>query len=304
MTWLSRAAKRFGWARGLALVLLVALVALRIADPEPLEELRLRVFDLYQVLKPRVATQRPVTIVDIDEKSLKTIGQWPWPRTIVADLVNKLTSMGALVIAFDIVFSEPDRMSPSLAAETFRGLDDATRAKLRALPSNDAVLADAIKHSRVVLGESGLPFRTASAKDAVSSAGIAMLGPDPRGFMLNYPGLLRNVPVLEQAAAGHGLFSIRAERDGIVRRVPMVMQAQGTVMPSLTLEMLRLVTGSSTILIRSDQAGIESVALPGFVVPTDRNGQLWIHFAPHDSESVRLGGRRAGRQGAARAHRP
>ena len=283
MTWLSRAAKRFGWARGLALVLLVALVALRIADPEPLEELRLRVFDLYQVLKPRVATQRPVTIVDIDEKSLKTIGQWPWPRTIVADLVNKLTSMGALVIAFDIVFSEPDRMSPSLAAETFRGLDDATRAKLRALPSNDAVLADALKHSRVVLGESGLPFRTASAKDAVSSAGIAMLGPDPRGYMLNYPGLLRNVPVLEQAAAGHGLFSIRAERDGIVRRVPMVMQAQGTVMPSLTLEMLRLVTGSSTILIRSDQAGIESVALPGFVVPTDRNGQLWIHFAPHDS---------------------
>ena len=161
----------------------------------------MRVFDLYQVLHPRDAKQRPVVIVDIDEKSLKTIGQWPWPRTRVAELVNKLTQMGAAAIAFDIVFSEPDRMSPGVAAETFAGLDDATRARLRALPSNDQVLADAIKHSRVVLGESGLPFPTPIPKNAVPSAGIATLGPNPRPYLLNYPGLLRNVPVLEQAAS-------------------------------------------------------------------------------------------------------
>ena len=282
MSWLARLAKRFGLARALALALLIALAALRIADPLPLQELRVRVFDLYQVLRPRIAQQRPVTIVDIDEKSLKTIGQWPWPRTRVAELINKLTQMGAVVIAFDIVFAEPDRMSPSIAAESFVGLDDATRAKLRALPSNDAVLADALKHSRVVLGESGLPFATPKPKNAPPSAGIASLGPNPRPYLLNYPGLLRNVPVLEQAASGRGLFSIRAERDGIVRRVPMVMQAQGDIMPSLTLDMLRVATGAGAILIRSDAAGIQSVAVPGFVIPTDRNGQLWIHFAPHD----------------------
>ena len=109
-----------------------------------------------------------------------------------------------------------------------------------------------------------------------------MLGGDPRPFLYNFPGLLRNVPVLEKAAAGRGLFTFAAERDGIVRRVPMVMQAQGEIMPSLTLEMLRVATGASTILIRTDSAGIQSVAIPGFVMPTDRNGQLWIHFAPHD----------------------
>ncbi|MEJ2436281.1 MAG: CHASE2 domain-containing protein, partial [Pseudolabrys sp.] len=282
MKWLSRLAKRFGLARALALALLIALAALRIADPEPVQELRLRVFDLYQVLKPRVAKQRPVTIVDIDEKSLKTIGQWPWPRTLVADLVNKLTSMGALVIGFDIVFSEPDRMSPGVAAQTFRNLDDATRAKLRALPSNDAILANAIKHSRVVLGESGLPFPTPKAKNAPPAAGIATLGGDPRPFLLSFPGLLPNVPVLEQAAAGRGLFTIRAERDGIVRRVPMIMQARGTIMPSLTLEMLRVLTGAGAILIKTDQAGVQSVAVPHLRIPTDANGQLWIHFAPHD----------------------
>src|SRR5262249_54506296 len=113
--------------------------------------------------------------------------------------------------------------------------------------------------------------------------GLAAMGGDAGRYLLNFPGLLRNVPILEQAASGRGLFTIHAERDGIVRRVPIVMQAQGTVMPSLTLEMLRVVSGSNTVLIRSDDAGVQSAAVPGFVIPTDRNGQLWIHFAPHDS---------------------
>jgi adenylate cyclase len=282
MTWLSRNARKFGLARVLALILLVALAALRVVDPLPLQELRVRVFDLFQVLQPRDATQRPVVIVDIDEKSLRTVGQWPWPRTRIADLINRLTQMGALVIAFDIVFAEPDRMSPAVAADVFRDLDDATKSKLRALPSNDAVFADALRNSRVVLGESGLPFAVAQPEGAKPSVGIAAMGGDARPFLLNFPGLLRNIPILEQAGSGRGLFTIRAERDGIVRRVPIVMQAQGTIMPSLTLEMLRVVSGSSTVLIRSDKAGVQSAAVPGFVIPTDRNGQLWIHFAPHD----------------------
>ena len=282
MKWLSRWGRRFGLARGLALLLLLALAALRIFDPLPIQELRVRVFDLFQVMQPREATERPVVIIDIDEQSLRSVGQWPWPRTRIADLISRLTQMGALVIAFDVVFAEPDRMSPSVAADEFRDLDDATRTKLRALPSNDAVLADALKNSRVVLGESGLPFAVAQPEGARPPIGLATMGGDPRPFLLNFPGLLRNVPQLEQSASGRGLFTIRAERDGIVRRVPIVMQAQGTVMPSLSLEMLRVASGSNTVLVRSDNAGVQSAAVPGFVIPTDRNGQLWIHFAPHD----------------------
>ena len=262
---------------------LSALAALRIADPLPVQELRVRVFDLFQVLHPREATERPVVIVDIDEKSLRAIGQWPWPRTRVADLITRLTQMGALVIAFDIVFAEPDRMSPSVAAEAFRDLDEATRTKLRALPSNDSVLADALRQSHVVLGKSGLPFAVPQPEGTQPPIGLATMGGDPRRYLLNFPGLLRNVPLLEQAASGRGLFTIRAERDGIVRRVPIVMQAQGAIMPSLTLEMLRVVSGSNTVLIRSDHAGVQNASVPGFVIPTDRNGQLWIHFAPHDA---------------------
>ena len=282
MKWLARRARQFGVARGVALALLMALAALRAADPLPIQELRVRVFDLFQILHPRDASQRPVVIVDIDEKSLNTIGQWPWPRTRVADLITRLTEMGSVVIGFDIVFAEPDRLSPGIAADVFRDLDEDTRVKLRALPSNDAIFAEALRHAHVVLGESGLPFTVAQRENSVLPAGVATLGGDPRPYLLSYPGLLRNVAILEQAASGRGLFTIRAERDGIVRRVPIVMQAQGAIMASLTLEMLRVASGGNAVLIRSDHGGVQGVAIPGFAIPTDRNGQLWVHFAPHD----------------------
>jgi adenylate cyclase len=280
MTWLSRMAQWFGLSRALCLCLLVALVFLRVSDPAPLQELRARVFDLYQVIKPRVRKIKPVVIVDIDEKSLKALGQWPWPRTQVADLINRLTKMGAAVIAFDIIFAEPDRLSPALAAETFRDIDDATRKKLLALPSNDLIMADAMRHSRVVLGDSALPTPQSDPQEL--AVGVATLGGDAKPFLFTFPGLLRNLPVLQQAAAGRGLVTIKNEADGIVRRVPMVMMAQGILMPSLTFEMLRVAAHTSTILLKMDAAGIKSVAVPGFDLPTDRNGQVWVHFAKHD----------------------
>jgi adenylate cyclase len=275
--------RKFGYARLICLALLIGIAALRIADFAPIEELRVRTFDSFQRIDPRVKTARPVTIVDIDEKSLASkLGQWPWPRTRMADLITNLTKLGAVVIAFDVVFSEPDRLNPDVAADTFRDLDEETRAKLHALPSNDQVFADAMRRSRVVLGESGLPEVVKELDTTLPVTGLAMLGEDPQRFMFDFPGLLRNTQVLEKAAGGRGLFSINPERDGIVRRVPMIMQAQGTTMPSLSFEMLRVVTGTDTIFIKTDQAGIQSIGVKGFQIPTDRNGQLWVHFARND----------------------
>jgi adenylate cyclase len=274
--------RRFGYARLLCLGLLIGLAALRIADPAPIEEFRVRTFDTFQVIDPRVKTARPVRIVNIDEKSLAKFGQWPWPRTRVADLVTNLTRLGAVAIGFDIMFAEPDRLNPAMAADTLRNLDEETRTKLRALPSNDDVLADAMRNSRVVLGETGLPYVVAELDKELPLTGLATLGEDPQRFMLRFPGLLRSTQVLEAAAAGRGLLTIWTERDGIVRRVPVIMQAQGVTMPSLSFEMLRVATGTDTIFIKSTEAGIASIAVKGLAVPTDRNGQLWIHFAHYD----------------------
>ena len=275
---------RFGFGRAICLVLLFDLVVLRVWDPALLEGLRLRSFDLYQALQPRQSPLRPVVIVDIDEESLKGVGQWPWPRTIVADLVTRLTALGSVAIAFDMVFAEPDRASPDVAAESFRGLDDETRAKLRRLPSSDQLLGQAIAGSRVVAGQAG--FRLVSQDANTTSkvqTGFATLGGDPKPHLVTFPALLRNVAPIEEAAAGRGLFSIKPERDGVVRRVPIVMDADGVMVPSLTLEMLRVVTGAGAILVRTDpQLGIKSVAIPGLEIPTDPNGQLWVHYGMHD----------------------
>jgi len=277
--------RKFGFARLICLVLLVGLAALRIADFAPIEELRVRTFDSYQRFDPRVKTARPVTIIDIDEPSLKKLGQWPWPRTYIADMVINLANLGAVAIGFDVVFSEPDRLNPEVAAKTMRYLDDLTRNKLRELPSNDQILADAIRRTRVVLGETGLDSVVSDIDKDLPFTGFASRGekaddPEPRFF--EFPGLLRNVPVLEKVAAGRGLVTIVPEPDGIIRRVPMVLLTQGQQMPSLSLEMLRVVSGTSTIITKYNAAGVKSIALRGIDIPTDSDGQFWVHFAHQD----------------------
>jgi adenylate cyclase len=275
-------ARRFGYARLACLALLIGFAALRLADPAVIEEIRVRTFDTFQRIEPRVKTARPVAIVDIDEASLAKLGQWPWPRTRIADMVTNLTKLGALVIGFDVIFAEPDRLNPDVAADTFRNLDDETKGKLRALPSNDQVLADAMRQSRVVLGQSGITQVLTELDKSLPVTGLAMLGEDPQRSMFKFKGLLRNTQVLEQAAAGRGVFTINPERDGIVRRVPVITEAQGVTMPSLSFEILRVVTGTDTIFIKSEKTLIKSVGVKGFQVPTDVNGQLWVHFANPD----------------------
>src|SRR5271165_5211335 len=169
-------ARKFGYSRLLCLGLLIGFAALRVLDPGPVQELRVRTFDTFQRIDPRVKTVRPVTIVDIDEKSLAKLGQWPWPRTQLADLIANLTNLGAVAIAFDVVFSEPDRSNPAIVAGSMRDLDEVTRAKLRELPSNDQVLADAIRRSRVVLGETGLASVEPELDKDLPVTGFASLG--------------------------------------------------------------------------------------------------------------------------------
>ena len=281
---IARWSRQFGIARAVCILLLFALVPLRIADPLPIEELRLRTFDLFQVLRPREQKVRPVVIVDIDEASLREIGQWPWPRTVIADLVTRLRAAGAVAVGFDVIFAEPDRMSPAVAAGSFRGLDAETREKLAALPSNDAVFAEAIKKAGgIIVGETAASQAAPRAEgENAPQTGFAIVGPNPRPFLVTFPGLLRNIPPIEQAAAGRGMFSIDPEPDGIVRRVPVVMEAQGQLAPALTMEMLRVVSRAGAILIRADRAGVKTVAVPGLEVPTDGRGRFWVYFNKRD----------------------
>jgi adenylate cyclase len=127
------------------LLLLIGLLTIQVLDPYPVQFMRNKVFDMYQRAEPREVKSRPVTIVDLDEESLATVGQWPWPRSIIGDMVANLFRMGAGVVAFDMAFPEPDRLSPNMIADNVAGLDPALEEQLRGLPSNDEYFANIIR---------------------------------------------------------------------------------------------------------------------------------------------------------------
>ena len=278
-----RGGRWFGAARLVGLAVLATALSLKALDPGFIETLQLKTFDLYQKSKPRQRAAQPVAIIDIDEKSLATLGQWPWPRTLLAEMVTQATRAGAVAIAFDIVFAEPDRLSPARYAESAAGLSAATREELRGLVSNDAVMAGGMKQARVVVGQSGLAAKPAavSAMQPIR-APVATIGGDPAPFLHYYPGILRNVDAIEAAAAGRGLFSIRPEFDGIIRRVALVSAAEGALHPTLSVELLRIATGGNAFAVKTTAAGVASVVVGGVEVPTDSHGRIWINYTPHD----------------------
>ena len=161
----------FGLDRLIGLILVISALAVNVWDPYPVEFVRNKIFDFYQQTKPRdipEPARKPVTIIDLDEESLNEVGQWPWPRTVVARMVNNLMQMGAVLVAFDIVFAEPDRMNPDGIADAIPGLDKDARDNLKKLPSNDKIFADVIKKSRVVL------FRRANQVPTANSESLTI----------------------------------------------------------------------------------------------------------------------------------
>jgi adenylate cyclase len=284
---LRRLARGFGLARLVGIGVLVAALAFKFLDPGILETLQLRTFDVYQKLKPRrLTTPLPVAIVDLDEKSLAKLGQWPWPRTLIADLVDRLMAEGAAAIAFDMVFAEPDRLSPGHYADIALDLPLSVRDELKSRASNDEQMAKALKRARVILGQVGLATQAAGqARPQAPQTPVATIGGDPLQHLQHlqgYRSLLRNIAVLEDAATGRGLFSIRNEFDGIVRRVPLAAVIEGQLHPGLAVELLRVATGQDAFAIKSNFAGITSVVVGGKEVPTDSSGRIWINFTPHN----------------------
>ncbi len=281
-----RWARKLGLGRVLALALLAALLALRLWDPAPLETTRLKIFDLYQQVRPRAYTPQPVVIVDIDEASLAEHGQWPWPRTLIADLIRQIFTYGAAAAAFDVIFAEPDRSSPGAVADSLRGVDEGLRETLRGLPGNDELLAQMLKQTRVVLGQTGLiaSAGTGAADRPLKFVSVAMVGGDPKQFLIEFDSAVQNIPILQDAASGVGMITVSPERDGIVRRVPAVLNVKDQIAPALSLELLRVATGQATYAVKRQEGGVDGVVIAGTLIPTDKHGRIWVNYSGHRPE--------------------
>ena len=259
-------------------LLLITMLAVTLPYFEPL---RSSMFDLYQSVYPRLRRSAPVTIVAIDEESLRLHGQWPWPRTWLARLVARVADAGPAAIGIDLVMPEPDRLSPGRLPEFVPGLGEDLTRQLSRVPSNDAVLARVLADLPIVLGVAGLERDAARGGHAVRQAQVRAIGGDPRRYVPRFEGTLRSVEEIDRVARGHGLLNVEPER-GVVRRMPLVVAVRDELLPAVGIEMLRVATGTSVLTVRVGGSGVEAVGIRDLLVPTEPDGSVRVHFSRHD----------------------
>ncbi len=275
----------------LVLAILAGATLIRLADPFFVQALRLIAFDSYQKLDPASFNpDLPVKIVDIDEESLGRIGQWPWPRTTMAKLLEALSNDGAAVVAFDILFSEPDRTSPEQAVKHMTPEEAAALEPLIAgKKSHDQAFADVIAGHAAILA-------TALSAHALPppppKAGFATVGDDPKDFVPAFAGANVNLPILDAAAAGIGSINWLPDRDQVVRRIPLIYRVGDRYVPTLTTEALRVAQQAGSYVLKASnasgetaygqQTGLNHIRVGAIEIPTDADGGIWLHFRPHD----------------------
>ncbi len=263
----------------ISLLCVVLLTVLRAVDPLPVRNARETSFDLLQRLSPRAYADAPVRIVDIDEASLRALGQWPWPRHMLGELVDRLHAAGAATVAFDVIFAEADRLSPNRLAADPRL--SAVLGGAGPLPDNDRVFADAMARGAVVIG-----FGSAAdpGPPPPVKAGFAYTGEDPAGYALPLGGAAPVLPALAEAAAGIGAVLLSHDvSSSVVRRTPMLWSDGEQLYPSLAAEALRVAQGAQTYVVHADPrtGGVQSLRIGAFEVPTEPTGELNMHFTPH-----------------------
>ena len=268
--------------RVLALVLLAALSLFLLAAPAALP-LRNVVFDGYQRFFPLERVTQPVAIVLIDESALARYGQWPWPRTRMAELISRIAEHEPAAIGLDLLFSEPDRFSPAAIAAEIPILPMDVARALQSLPSNDELFAQAIRGRNVVLGIAGgqvdprFPAPPRADPVVVTDSSIP-------GRLQNHPGHLGNLEVIDAAAAGRGLMN-SGPPDQVVRRVPLAERVQGVIVPSLGVETLRVAIGAG---LRLDDArgGLLTLRFADVETRLQEDGTTWVRFARRDDERL------------------
>ena len=286
------AAPQQGWCRVMTRAQLVgviiglslsaALTLVRASDPQPLRMAREATFDEYQRLAPRHFEPMPVHVVDIDEASLQEFGQWPWPRDRLAALVDRLAEMGASAIAFDILFAEPDRLSPRNVVRDVPGI---ARPLLEQMPDNDDIFARSIAGKPVILG-----FGISSSGGFLPrvKAGIAFTGESPIDAPPHIRAATPLLPQFEANAAGIGHISLNPDSSAaVVRAAPLFLTDGEQLYPSLALEALRVAQGASTYLLAGaeNSPGImASVKNGDFVIPVTSAGELWLYVTRDTAE--------------------
>ena len=270
-----------GWGQRAAWAVLIPFLVLQVAAPALLDTPRFALFDMYQRMVQR-SVFHPVKIVAIDQPSLAQVGQWPWPRQIQAKLFSRILAAKPAALGIDIVWPEPDAQSPEQWLRRAGPLEPSLSAALAKLPRHDAALASVLQDPRVVIGVMGVK---GNWPDTGSFAPFRMYGLTsgiPEKLLSTFETTIRSIPELDGAAPGHGILTTEFRTDSIFRRVALVSQVNGIPAPGLALEMLRITNHVPDIGMLFSQRGLEKVAVGKFVIPTEPDGTIWVHFSTDD----------------------
>ena len=230
-------------------ITLSVLILLRLQDGGLTETARLKSFDYLQSTDT-VIESKDIVVVEFDEAAIEAFGQWPWPRDYLADVVNHLREQGAGLIILPILFSEEDRAG------------------------KDGVFAETLQGNGVIIAQTGT---TQTNKHAVPR-GIAKIG-DPIPWLFEWAGMLGPIPILGESADGVGVLNIAPERDGVVRRMPLIMTVAGETYPALAIEAIRVATQAPSYQVKAGATGVQAVRVPGYpTITTDPYARIWLRW--------------------------
>lgn len=251
-----------------------------VIQPRALDDIRNFAFDAFQRQSPRAYDpDAPVRVIGIDEESLASYGQWPWPRKRLADLTRRLNDLGAAAIVYDMIFAESDRANIKSYIST---LAEAKERKyfeqlISTTPDGDSDFASAIRRSNVVLGE---VVSESSVRIEKPKAGFVMLGDNPSAFLVTYQGVIAPFHEFYEATSGVGATNWLPDHDQVVRRIPLVFRAGNEFTPSLALEALRVAQGAQSYIIKSSNASYQTAFGKQTGVNAIKVGNLEIQTGP------------------------
>ena len=232
------------------LFILVSLTVLRIIDPYPIEILRLKGLDGYQRTQPKVASDN-IVVIEIDESALEKNGQWPWNRSVLASGVVKAFDSGAAVVVLPIIFAEPDRLG------------------------GDQIFIDTLQKVPVITSQSA----SSKGKGVPVPRGVATIGNGIENWLYDYPAAIGPIKEIGESSAGVGMLLTAPELDGVVRRLPLLIQISNEQYPTLPLEVLRVSSNEPSYQVKMSEAGVQAVRVKGTpAIKTDANARVWLNF--------------------------
>ena len=253
------------------LILCGLLCSLYIFLPGSFNSIDDRVRDVYFKIRGQQKASKDIIIIDIDEKSIAELGQWPWERDKVATLLSNLTKLEAGIIGLDIVFAEADKTSPKRIAKLWD-------AKENDLPDYDKILAKSISSSPSVVGYIFSFDKNSTLEPPSIPAIFIEKNLQKRDFLPVAKGILTNIPTIQQAAYSSGFLNNIPDSDGIIRSVPLFIKYDDSLYSSLAFEMYRLIFGAEKAQVIYSKNGVENITIEDKNIPSDRFGRLYINF--------------------------